>query len=252
MRESAEKFLEYLEQLKRDGFDAQPDPKLIEAQFVNVMHMPDMVTYVADYRSGQIVYHHGFNSVLGYPQGCKIDIPFVLNVIHPDDQPVVHYLSQLATEFHFTRDRKEPFRSMLEMNYRVRKFHGDHIMMLKRSTGFINDGDAPVMSMTMLHDISFMDVKKIHSRILGPKDSERLYREKLKELHESRHKVGPFSQRETQVLALMAQGFRSRDIADTVHLSVHTIHNHRKNMMRKTGLKNTADLIRYGLENGLL
>lgn len=252
MKEPLKQFLQYLEELKQTDTNGDPDPTQMEQRFADVVHLPDTVTYVADYRSGSIIYHKGFDRVLGYPEGCRIDIPFVLNVVHPEDQPVVHYLSHVATQFHFERDRARPFRTLLEMNYRVRKFDGSHIMMLKRSTGFINDGDEPVATVTMLHDINFLGLKTIKSRILGRKDSEKLYREKLKELQEKRHEVGPFSQRETQVLTLMAQGLKSQEIADVVYLSIHTVHNHRKNMMRKTGLKNTADLVRFGLENGLL
>lgn len=252
MKESTRKFLDYLGKLKQETNTGTPTHDMLLRQFTRVVEMPDTVTYVSDYRSGKVIFHKGFDTVLDYPKGCRIDIPFVLNLTHGEDQPVVHYLTQIATEFHFEKDKNEPFETMFEINFRVRKFDGSHVMMLKRSCGFMNENGEPVAIVSMLHDISFMKVNQIHSRVLGPKESERLYFEKLQELSSKRYEAGPFSKRETQILALMAQGLKSQEIADHVNLSIHTIYNHRKNMMWKTGLKNTAELIRYGLENGLL
>ncbi|MFT4526153.1 MAG: DNA-binding NarL/FixJ family response regulator [Bacteroidia bacterium] len=58
--------------------------------------------------------------------------------------------------------------------------------------------------------------------------------------------------REQQVLNLIALGKKSRDIAISLELSVHTIHNHRKNMLKKTGCSNTTQLIIWGMKNGLI
>jgi len=56
--------------------------------------------------------------------------------------------------------------------------------------------------------------------------------------------------RELEILQLLARHCSSREIADTLHLSKHTVDNHRKNMLRKTGQKNTQALIAWGLVRG--
>lgn len=58
--------------------------------------------------------------------------------------------------------------------------------------------------------------------------------------------------RESQVLRLIADGLTNAEIADEVSLSVNTIDTHRKNLLAKLGLRNTAQLIRYAVEKGLL
>ncbi|MFT4526154.1 MAG: DNA-binding NarL/FixJ family response regulator [Bacteroidia bacterium] len=60
------------------------------------------------------------------------------------------------------------------------------------------------------------------------------------------------SNRECQVLQMVAVGKRSLDIASQFELSVYTINNHRKNMLRKTGCSNTTQLIIWGMKNGLI
>lgn len=58
--------------------------------------------------------------------------------------------------------------------------------------------------------------------------------------------------REQQVLNLIALGKKSSDIAIELELSVHTINNHRKNMLKKTGCSNTSELVMWGIRNGLI
>ncbi|MFW5759195.1 MAG: response regulator transcription factor, partial [Bacteroidota bacterium] len=46
-------------------------------------------------------------------------------------------------------------------------------------------------------------------------------------------------------------GYKTREIADELGLSFHTVNNHRKNILRKLGFKNLAALVNFAVENGL-
>lgn len=58
--------------------------------------------------------------------------------------------------------------------------------------------------------------------------------------------------RELQILRLVAQGYTSKDIANTLNLGVETVRSYRKTIMRKTGINNIAGLTRLALSTGLL
>lgn len=58
--------------------------------------------------------------------------------------------------------------------------------------------------------------------------------------------------REGEVLRLIADGLTNAEIADKVSLSINTIDTHRKNLLAKLGLRNTAQLIRFAVEKGLI
>ena len=60
------------------------------------------------------------------------------------------------------------------------------------------------------------------------------------------------SRRERQVLALLAAGKRSPEIATQLNISVATVEAHRRNIMRKLGLHTVADLTRYAIREGLV
>lgn len=60
------------------------------------------------------------------------------------------------------------------------------------------------------------------------------------------------SPREFEVLELITKSMTTAQIAEELHLSVHTINSHRKNILKKLNLSSPAELIVYALETGLV
>ena len=60
------------------------------------------------------------------------------------------------------------------------------------------------------------------------------------------------SPREREVLHLIAYENTAKEIAQKLYISNHTAISHRKNLMQKLSVKNTAGLVRRGFELGLL
>ncbi len=59
------------------------------------------------------------------------------------------------------------------------------------------------------------------------------------------------SDREREVLKLVAEEFTSEEIAERLFISKRTVDNHRTNMLEKTGCRSTIGLVKYALRNGL-
>lgn len=57
--------------------------------------------------------------------------------------------------------------------------------------------------------------------------------------------------REREVLQLLADGLRTTDIADRLHISTGTVEVHRRNIMRKLDLHTIAELTRYAIREGI-
>jgi two-component system, NarL family, response regulator NreC len=62
----------------------------------------------------------------------------------------------------------------------------------------------------------------------------------------------PLSDREREVLRLLALGHTNQEIAQMLYLSVRTAETHRARIMQKLGLTTRAELVRYALDHGLL
>jgi DNA-binding NarL/FixJ family response regulator len=60
------------------------------------------------------------------------------------------------------------------------------------------------------------------------------------------------SSREQQVLKLIAEGKLNREIAALLQISIRTVENHRAKIMKKLNLNNTADLVRFAIQQGYI
>ena len=60
------------------------------------------------------------------------------------------------------------------------------------------------------------------------------------------------SEREMEVIKLIAEGLSNKEVADKLFLSTHTVTTHRKNIMAKLGLNNTAGLVLFAVRENLV
>jgi DNA-binding NarL/FixJ family response regulator len=58
--------------------------------------------------------------------------------------------------------------------------------------------------------------------------------------------------REEEIVKLVAEAHTNREIADILHLSEKTVENHRSNAMRKLGMRDRVELVRYAIRKGLI
>jgi DNA-binding NarL/FixJ family response regulator len=60
------------------------------------------------------------------------------------------------------------------------------------------------------------------------------------------------SPREQEVVKLVAEAHTNKEIAELLHLSEKTVENHRANAMRKLGMRDRVELVRYAIRRGLI
>lgn len=60
------------------------------------------------------------------------------------------------------------------------------------------------------------------------------------------------SDREREVLQLIAEGHANREIAEMLHISVRTVETHRANIMAKLDLHSTAEVVQYAIRKGVI
>ena len=82
----------------------------------------------------------------------------------------------------------------------------------------------------------------------------RKIREVNKTMDQSSHLIQDLelSEREIEVLQLIGDGYTNNEIAEKLFLSKRTVEGHRQNLIDKTQVKNSAQLIKYAVKNGLI
>lgn len=77
----------------------------------------------------------------------------------------------------------------------------------------------------------------------------------IKDYRQQAQTVDPYGQltpREREILKLIAEGHKNREIADRLVISLKTVLGHRNRLMRKLGISNQAELFKYAVRKGLL
>jgi DNA-binding NarL/FixJ family response regulator len=73
-----------------------------------------------------------------------------------------------------------------------------------------------------------------------------------KSKRELKKQSDPLSEREREVLRLLAEGHSNQEVADTLFISRKTVENHRANIVRKTGIQGQVGLTKYAARIGLI
>ena len=86
--------------------------------------------------------------------------------------------------------------------------------------------------------------QKVVTKIFNLLSNNNLTQDKLESIE--------LSNRETDVLVALVKGLTNKEISDKLYISVHTAITHRKNIVRKTGIKSVSGLTVYALLNNLV
>jgi two-component system, NarL family, response regulator NreC len=87
-------------------------------------------------------------------------------------------------------------------------------------------------------------------RYLHPALGARMIQAEVEE--DGRAATNPLSDREREVLALLAQGHTNQEIGVQLYISVRTAETHRAHIMRKLGVSTRSELVRYAIDHGML
>ena len=72
-----------------------------------------------------------------------------------------------------------------------------------------------------------------------------------KKFRSTNKRAADLTERELQVLQLICREYINREIAEELGISVRTVDAHRRNVLQKTGAKNTAGLVKFAIKNDL-
>lgn len=170
---------------------------------------------------------------------------FFRDIIHPDDIAIVeetlHHLKKQRPDASTNR----PFSGL----FRVKDPTGAYEwgMVTTSVLTFTPDGD-PHMALSLNHSIS--DQLANHG-VFARDRTEQLIQEN-QHLRETLRRVNQLTRREREILILVAKEHTSEAIADQLNISPNTVRTHRKNLLRKLDLHNTAGLVRFAALAGLI
>lgn len=131
-------------------------------------------------------------------------------------------------------------------NQQFKTIDGNSVQLLIKVTFASNPtNEKPVVAVGLIIDITHFktdnSVVQTIEKVSG--NDIQLINKKMLELRSEAQYV--FSEKEMQILQCMSEGMSSKQIAGKYGKSIYTINNHRKNMLRKAGCKNSIELMHH-------
>jgi len=218
-------------------------------------------TFLLDYATKKYLYvEESCFNVLGYSAQWFLEtgVEDYISKWHPSDFKVID-TKIFAENLRFLQSvpLKEYQDIIFSYNYRMINPLSQYITVLQRFSyipGILPNMPAGVIGVAF--DITHFknDTSIIHTiERVRTYDGKRINELLYKKIHPVEDvNVLPISLREQQILQHMAEGMSSKQIACSLFLSVHTVNNHRKNMLQKTGCKSSSELLNYALKHGHL
>lgn len=180
-------------------------------------------------------------------------LDFTFSIVHPDDLPgLVRFLEMEMDYLDAMPERQHRLNYRSSYDYRLRCLNGNYMRVLQRNA--ILDLDEEGNACRMLLIISNVShLKKNDSMMINIVRDQ--HTDLLYTYNTESHTLSTdnyLSKRELEILRLLGRDFTSKDIADQLFISVHTVETHRRNMLEKTNIKDTSKLVSFAEAAGLI
>jgi DNA-binding CsgD family transcriptional regulator len=181
----------------------------------------------------------------------KFDSDLVLSRLHPEDQ--IQHLQALTIgyEFLFGLPPAARMQYIFSNDLRYLTRQGRYTRLLQQNRILQHDSEGNMTH--TLFTLSTLD----HLNLQGPLsaavlDQHGALYQTLDFTTGTFQQRQPLTPRQQQILKLVGQGLSSKEIAQALDIKLHTVHSHRRDMLTKTGCRNTGELMRLAMAMGLL
>lgn len=222
-------------------------------EFRRLVVLYNQFYYVIDVANFSNIYvSANVKKMLGYEPDDFLNISFVYKAIHPDDREFVHELSQKTLRM--SREYSEilkinPYAAVFSIDFRMRCKNGNYIRVNRQSCCCKTD-----QSGNMVYALSlFTDINHIKRDNLITYAWKSDYPLDFSEEDLTfRFQQSILTPREVEIITYLSCGLSAAQIACKLFISENTVIKHRKNILHKTKVKNTAELVKYALEMGII
>lgn len=200
---------------------------------------------IGDHFQNKVVFiSTGIKEVLGIELSDISDTgtEFLVNIVHPEDRPEMVHAMKLAWELIHRHHVNERESFIVNLYLRLLKSDGSSVKVLHQIFTLLTDNHGNILLNRMLFtDISHLNLGREVLCSVVDATTNKCW---VVNAQENRLQSSfSFTRREKEILHLIKKGLSSKQIAEQLYLSFHTVRNHRKNMMRKTGATSTVSLI---------
>jgi DNA-binding CsgD family transcriptional regulator len=187
--------------------------------------------------------------LLGYSPG-EYTVELFMENLHPEDRPWFLNCQEEVGKFVLELPVEKQMKYKFRCDYRMRKKSGDYFRIMHQSIVAQSDDAGKILkTLVIITDISHIkpDGRPVLSYI-GMDGAPSFHDVRVLDMFSSTDLV--ITKREREVLFHLVEGRSSKEIAELLCLSKHTIDSHRKKLLQKLGAVNVGELVAKAIKDG--
>ncbi len=218
-------------------------------RYMDVFHFGEYFYVIFNTRTTEMEYvSPNVEKMLGYPPE-DFRLSLVLENLHTEDLPYYYHYEQNAVRFFSGLSPDLFFKYKFAYDYRLKTREGDYKRVQQQIVPIYYFPEGGVRTLGIFTDLTHLNINGIPKlSFIGMQGAPSYYNVHLNE--EFMLSSNLFSMRETEILHYMVQGMSSEAIAEQLNRSIHTIRNHRKNILHKSGCHNVQELLVKAIREG--
>lgn len=226
----------------------------IERVIGEVFSMGQFYYYVMNLTNSTLSHHHEnilkIHGLKKPPEHLKE----ILDMVHPDDIEYIMKAEQTAIETIVKIGIQHQLYLKVSYCFRMKTATGKFELFHHQSIHTLEDENRKLIQSINIHtNIQHITRENSYTVLVtGISPRNDFYQIKIDPAHPTYHFPEHLTQRELEVLSLIAKGNSGSEIAQLLILSEHTVRTHRKNILRKTDSRNCKELLKKAFEQGLI
>jgi len=235
-------------------------PQLIRTQLLPTRYISPgaSILFLYDYRNDRFVHIEGcFEKMTGYAVSDFLHTGMEVfgQCIHPEDKAALYGLSTAVAEQYYEAPPHLRQNITSSYTFRFRRANSTYFQMLRHDLLLWLDGaHNPRYGLWISSDISYLktDNRVIATLATASADHSLYLTCKVSAPTAPPEQISRLSMREREIIRLVAQGYSSRQIANQLNLSFHTVTTHKRNIFEKTASHNANTLVGFAIRNGII
>jgi DNA-binding CsgD family transcriptional regulator len=222
----------------------------VHKKVLSFFQVGDYYYFIFNVVKGEFEYiHPGVYDLLGYP-ASDCTVAGMVSYIHPEDRGWFLDFENTAVAFFAALPPEKALKYKVRYDLRLQKANGEYLRLLQQTTPIQHDGAGGILRTMVVHtDISHL---KMSGRpvlsFIGLDGEPSFLNVEVKKAFIPAREI--LTKREKEVLRLMLAGMSSREIAAELNISRQTVDKHRKNMLKKTGIRSSAEMVVKAIKEG--
>ncbi|AJW62421.1 Oxygen regulatory protein NreC [Elizabethkingia miricola] len=185
----------------------------------------------------------------------KQNIQHFIDLLHPEY--CQYLLSALVSSVRIYKNMRKSDKNNLRFNFYARMLNHENNyrwVLIQAPRQCFNKYNQIESSLIVIYDLFHFPINEMPLLpILDHQGKEIQYSKHITLKNKKQDESNPYvTQREKEILMLMAQGLNSPKIAEQLFISYHTVENHKRNLRKKTKTKTSTELIAFSINNCIL